>query len=33
MMKDYDESIEINHSLYRPYILGHSERILIIDSL
>ena len=28
MMKDYDQSVKINHNLNWPYILDHSYRIL-----
>ena len=31
MMKNYDESIEINQNTNWPYILYHIYRILIID--
>ena len=31
MMKNYDESVEINHNPSWPYIRGHAYRILIID--
>ena len=31
MMKNYDESFEINHNSNWPYILDHHCRILIID--
>ena len=31
MMKTYEESVEINHSLNWPYILGHTYEILVID--
>ena len=30
MMKNYDESVEINHNLNWPYIPDHPYRILII---
>ena len=30
MMKDYDQSVEINHDLNWPYIPDHPYRILII---
>ena len=30
MMKNYDESIEINHNQRCPYIPNHSYRVLII---
>ena len=30
-MKNYDESVEINHNTNRPHILHHPYRILIID--
>ena len=29
-MKNYDESVEIDHSLSKPYIPDHPHRILII---
>ena len=32
MMKNYDQSVEINHNLNWPYILSHPYRILIIGS-
>ena len=31
MMKNYDQSVEINDSPNRPYITDHPYRILIID--
>ena len=31
MMKNYDESVEINHNLNWPYIPDHPCRILIIS--
>ena len=31
MMKNYDESVEINHNPNWPYIADHPYRILIID--
>ena len=31
MMKNYDESVEINHNPSWPYIRGHAYRILITD--
>ena len=31
MMKNYDESVEINHNSNWPYIPDHHYRILIID--
>ena len=31
MMKNYDESVEINHKSNCPYISDHPYRILIID--
>ena len=31
MMKNYDESVEINHKSNWPYISDHPYRILIID--
>ena len=31
MVKNYDESVEINHTKNWPYIPGHPYRILIID--
>ena len=30
MMKNYDESVEINHNPNWPYILDHPYRILVI---
>ena len=30
MMRNCDQSVEINHNTYWPYILDHSYRILII---
>ena len=33
MMKNYDESVEINHNPNWPDILGHPYRILIIGGL
>ena len=30
MMKNYDESIQINHNPIWPYILDHPFRVLII---
>ena len=30
MMKNYNQSVEINHNPYWPYILDHSYGILII---
>ena len=33
MMKNYDESVEINHNPNWPYILGHPYRILLIGGL
>ena len=30
-MKNYDQSVEINHSSNWPYIPGHPYRILVID--
>ena len=30
MMKTYEESVEINHSLNWPYIPGHTYKILAI---
>ena len=32
MMKNYDQSVEINHNLNWPYILDHLYRILIIGN-
>ena len=32
-MKNYDESVEINHNSYWPYISDHPYRILIIGGL
>ena len=32
MMKSYDQSVEINHNLYWPYIPDHPYRILIIGA-
>ena len=32
-MKNYDQSVEINHNPNRPYIPDHRYRILIIGSL
>ena len=32
-MKNYDQSVEINHNPNRPYIPDHCYRILIIGSL
>ena len=29
MMKSYDQSVEINHNLYWPYIPYHSYRMLV----
>ena len=31
MMKNYDESVEINHNTNWPYIPNHPYRILIVD--
>ena len=31
-MKNYDQSVEINHNLNWPYILDHLYRILIIGN-
>ena len=33
MMKNYDQSIEINHNINWPYIPGHPYRIFIIGGL
>ena len=33
MMKNFDESVEINHNLNWPYIHDHTYRILIIGGL
>ena len=30
MMKNYDQSVEINHNLHLPYISDHPYRILLI---
>ena len=30
MMKNYDQSVQINHDLNRPYFPDHPYRILII---
>ena len=32
MMKNFDQSVEINHNPNRPYIPDHPYRILIIGS-
>ena len=33
MMKNYDQSAEINHNLNQPYIPDHPDRILIRSGL
>ena len=33
MIKDYDQSVEINHNSNRPYIPHYSYRILIIGGI